>query len=418
MFQECWAASDSERRYACGAESLALNESLNIERRSLIIQGMLKRLQLLARLQAGLRTSPAVALLGPRQCGKTTLARQLAGSSKSTYFDLENPVDLARLSEPLTALEPLRGLIVIDEVQRHPDLFPILRVLLDRRPIRARFLILGSASPDLLRQGSETLAGRIAIVDMAGFTLEELNRPDLNRLWLRGGFPRSFLARTETASTAWREDFIRTFLERDLAQLGVQVPSGTMRRFWTMTAHYSGGIWNSSEIGRSLGDAHTTVRRHLDALSGALVMRVLEPWFENVGKRLVKSPKVYIRDSGLLHTLLGIGDHRQLDGHPVIGGSWEGFIIEQILGSVPKAEAYYWRTQAGAELDLLLFLKGRRIGIEIKRADAPKMTPSMGSALEDLDLHRLLVVYPGSVRYMLRPKVEVMSLAHCVAELT
>jgi uncharacterized protein len=381
------------------------------------MRGMLERSQLLARLRAGLRTSPAVALLGPRQCGKTTLARQLADTSKSTYFDLENPVDLARLSEPVTALKHLRGLIVIDEVQRHPDLFPILRVLLDRKPIPARFLILGSASPDLLRQSSETLAGRIAIVEMAGFTLEELNRPDLNRLWLRGGFPRSFLARTEAASSAWREDFIRTFLERDLAQLGVRVPSGTLRRFWTMTAHYSGGIWNSSEIGRSLGEAHTTVKRHLDALSGALVVRVLHPWFENVGKRLVKSPKVYIRDSGLLHTLLGIGDRRQLDGHPVVGGSWEGFIIEQILAQLPKARAYYWRTQAGAELDLLLFLKGQRIGIEIKRADAPKMTPSMGSALEDLELHRLLVVYPGSVRYALHPKVEVMSLSQCVAEL-
>jgi len=378
---------------------------------------MLKRPQLLARLRAGLRTSPAVALLGPRQCGKTTLARQLAGASKSTYFDLENPVDLARLSEPMTALESLRGLIVIDEVQRHPDLFPILRVLSDRKPVRARFLILGSASPELLRQSSETLAGRIAIVEMAGFTLEELNRPDLDRLWLRGGFPRSFLARTESASTAWREDFIRTFLERDLAQLGVKVPSGTMRRFWTMTAHYSGGIWNSSEIGRSLGEAHTTARRHLDALSGALVVRVLEPWYANVGKRLVKSPKVYIRDSGLLHTLLGIGDRRQLDGHPVVGGSWEGFIIEQLLARLPKAKAYYWRTQAGAELDLLLFLKGQRIGVEIKRADAPTMTPSMVSALKDLELHRLLVVYPGSVRYTIRPKVEVLSLEQCMAEL-
>ncbi len=391
--------------------------TLNIERWSLIIRGMLQRPQLLARLRAGLRTRPAVALLGPRQCGKTTVARQLAGTSKSTYFDLENPIDLARLSEPMTALEALRGLIVIDEVQRHPDLFPILRVLSDRKPIRARFLILGSASPELLRQSSETLAGRVAIVEMAGFTLEEVNRPDLDRLWLRGGFPRSFLARTEAASTAWREDFIRTFLERDLAQLGVQVPSGTMRRFWTMTAHCSGGIWNGSEIGRSLGEAHTTVRRHLDTLSGALVVRVLEPWFENVGKRLVKSPKVYIRDSGLLHTLLGVGDRRQLDGHPKVGGSWEGFIIEQLLAALPKAKAYYWRTQAGAELDLLLFLNGRRIGIEIKRADAPKMTPSMGSALEDLNLHRLWVVYPGSVRYTLRPKVEVMSLAQCVAEL-
>ncbi len=391
---------------------------MNIERRPLIIRGMLKRPQLLDRLRTGLRASPAVALLGPRQCGKTTLARQLAGTSKSTYFDLENPVDLARLSEPMTALEQLCGLIVIDEVQRRPDLFPSLRVLLDRKPIRARFLILGSASPDLLRQSSETLAGRISIVEMAGFTLEELGRHDSNRLWMRGGFPRSFLARTEAASTAWREDFIRTFLERDLAQLGVRVPSGTMRRFWTMTAHYSGGVWNSSEIGRSLGEAHTTVKRHLDALSGALVVRVLEPWFENVGKRLVKSPKVYIRDSGLLHTLLGIGDRRQLDGHPVVGGSWEGFIIEQLLSAVPKAKPYYWRTQAGAELDLLMLLKGRRIGIEIKRADAPRMTPSMASALEDLELHRLLVVYPGAVRYTLRPKVEVMSLSQCVAELT
>lgn len=379
--------------------------------------GMIKRPQLLARLRSGLKKNPAVALLGPRQCGKTTLARQLAGASRSTYFDLENPVDLARLSEPMTALESLRGLIVIDEVQRHPDLFPILRVLLDRKPVRARFLILGSASPELLRQSSETLAGRIGIVEMAGFTLEEFNRPDLNRLWLRGGFPRSFLARTEAASAAWREDFIRAFLERDLAQLGVRVPAGTMRRFWTMTAHYSGGIWNSSEIGRSLGEAHTTVRRHLDALASALVVRVLEPWYANVGKRLVKSPKVYIRDSGLLHTLLGIGDRRQLDGHPVVGGSWEGFVIEQILAHLPKAKAYYWRTQAGAELDLLLFLRGRRIGIEIKRTDAPKRTPSMGSALEDLELHRLLVVYPGSVRYALGPTVEVLSLAQCVAEL-
>jgi len=379
-------------------------------------QEMLDRTQLLARLRAGLKASAAVALLGPRQCGKTTLARQLAAKAKSTYFDLENPVDLARLSEPMTALESLRGLIVIDEVQRHPDLFPILRVLLDRKPVRARFLILGSASPQLLRQSSETLAGRLAIVEMGGFTLEELASPDLNRLWLRGGFPRSFLARTETASTVWREDFIRTFLERDLSQLGVQVPSGTMRRFWTMTAHYSGGIWNSSEIGRSLGEAHTTARRHLDALAGALVVRVLEPWYANVGKRLVKSPKVYIRDSGLLHTLLGIGERRQLEGHPVVGGSWEGFVIEQLLARLPKASAYYWRTQAGAELDLLLFLKGRRIGIEIKRADAPTMTPSMVAALRDLDLHRLVVVYPGATRYTLRSRVEVMSLPQCVAE--
>ena len=378
---------------------------------------MLQRTWLQNRVRSGLKSSPAVMLLGPRQCGKTTLARRLADKSTSNYFDLENPVDLARLSEPMTALEPLRGLIVIDEVQRHPDLFPVLRVLLDRKPARARFLILGSASPELLRQSSETLAGRIAIVAIGGFMLEELERANLARLWLRGGFPRSFLARSEAASTAWREDFIRTFLERDLAQLGVRVPAGTMRRFWTMTAHYSGGIWNSSEIGRSLGEAHTTVKRHLEALSGALVVRVLQPWYANVGKRLVKSPKVYIRDSGLLHTLLGIGEREQLEGHPVVGGSWEGFVIEQMLASLPNASPFFWRTQAGAELDLLLFLKGRRIGIEIKRADAPTMTPSMVSAVNDLELHRLLVIYPGSTRYRLGHKVEVMSLPESIAEL-
>ena len=378
---------------------------------------MLQRTWLQNRVRSGLKSSPAVVLLGPRQCGKTTLARRLADKSTSNYFDLENPVDLARLSEPMTALEPLRGLIVIDEVQRHPDLFPVLRGLLDRKPARARFLILGSASPELLRQSSETLAGRIAIVEMGGFMLEELERANLARLWLRGAFPRSFLARSEAASTAWREDFIRTFLERDLAQLGVRVPAGTMRRFWTMTAHYSGGIWNSSEIGRSLGEAHTTVKRHLEALSGALVVRVLQPWYANVGKRLVKSPKVYIRDSGLLHTLLGIGERGQLEGHPVVGGSWEGFVIEQVLARLPNANPFYWRTQAGAELDLLLFLKGRRIGIEIKRADAPTMTPSMVSALNDLELHRLLVIYPGSTRYRLGHKVEVMSVAESIAEL-
>jgi hypothetical protein len=365
----------------------------------------------------GLRSSPAVALLGPRQCGKTTLARQLAVESQSAWFDLEDPIDLARLAEPMTALGKLRGLVVIDEVQRRPDLFPVLRVLLDRKPVRARFLILGSASPDLLRQGSETLAGRLATVEMAGFTLDELDRADLDRLWLRGGLPRSFLARTEAASAAWREDFVRSFLERDLAQLGVRVPSVTMRRLWTMIAHRSGGIWNSSEIGRSLGEAHTTVRRQVDALSGALVLRVLEPWYESVGKRLVKSPKVYIRDSGLLHTLLGIDARRQLEGHPVVGGSWEGFVIEQLLARLPKARAHYWRTQAGAELDLLVFVGGRRIGVEIKRADAPKWSASMRSALVDLKLHRLLVVYPGSVRYALGPKTEAMSLEQCIAEL-
>lgn len=369
-------------------------------------------------LRARLKASPAVALLGPRQCGKTTIAGQLAaGSPASTYFDLEKPTDLAKLEQPMTALEPLRGLVIIDEVQRRPDLFPVLRVLLDRRPVRARFLVLGSASPDLLQQSSETLAGRIALVEMGGFTLDEIKQRDAARLWLRGGFPRSFLAQSEQASAVWREDFIRTFLERDLAQLGVRVPALTMRRFWMMLAHYSGGIWNASEIGRSLGEAHTTVRRHLDTLAGALVIRVLEPWFENVGKRQVKAPKIYVRDTGILHALLGIGSRRELEGHPKVGGSWEGFVIEQILARLTHPSAYYWRTQAGAELDLLLFSKSRRIGIEIKRSDAPTMTPSMASALQDLGLHSLFVVYPGTARYVAAPRVEVLSLADCIAEL-
>jgi predicted AAA+ superfamily ATPase len=385
--------------------------TLHIVHLPLNMQGnMIERNALLSRVQRRLKTSPAVALLGPRQCGKTTLAKAIAAQTRSTYFDLESPTDLARLSQPMIALEHLRGLVVIDEIQRHPELFPVLRVLLDRKPTRARFLLLGSASPDLLRQTSETLAGRVAFVEMSGFVQGEVAPRDLDRLWLRGGFPKSFLARSDQQSLAWREDFLRTFLERDLAQFGVRVPAATMRRFWTMLAHYSGGIWNGSEIGRSLGEAHTTVRRHLDVLSAALVVRVLEPWFENIGKRQTKAPKVHIRDSGLLHSLLGITDRRSLDGHPKLGASWEGFIVEQILASLDPVQAYHWRTQAGAELDLLLFHRSRRIGVEIKRADAPRITLSMRSAITDLGLDALYVVYPGSARYTLSDHVEVMPL--------
>jgi predicted AAA+ superfamily ATPase len=384
-----------------------------------IYKAVIPRSRLVNLIRARLRVNPAVVLLGPRQCGKTTIAGQVAdGADPSNYFDLEKPTDLAKLEQPMTALQSLRGLVIIDEVQRRPDLFPILRVLLDRKPLRTRFLVLGSASPQLLQQSSETLAGRVALVEMSGFTLDEVKPRDATRLWLRGGFPRSFLARSEEASAAWREDFIRTFLERDLAQLGVRVAALTMRRFWTMLAHYSGAIWNASEIGRSLGEAHTTVRRHLESLAGALVVRVLAPWFENVGKRQVKSPKIYLRDTGILHTLLGIRSRNELEGHPKMGGSWEGFVIEQILARLSHPEAYYWRTQAGAELDLLLFMGGRPIGVEVKRADAPTMTPSMASALRDLNLHRLFVVYPGTSRYSPAPRVEVLPLADCIAELT
>jgi predicted AAA+ superfamily ATPase len=364
-----------------------------------------------------LRANPAVALLGPRQCGKTTLARALAAEQSSHYFDLEHPADLARLEEPFTALSKLKGLVVIDEVQRRPELFPVLRVLLDRQPLPSRFLVLGSASPDLLRQASESLAGRVSLVEMTGFTLGEVGSGRLDRLWDRGGFPRSFLARSQRESVEWRRDFVQTFLERDLPQLGFRVPALTMRRFWTMLAHHSGGLWNSSEIGRSLGEAHTTVRRHLETLGGALVIRILQPWFENLGKRQVKSPKVYVRDPGLLHQLLGIGDREQLERHPKLGASWEGFVIEQILAATRAAEAYFWRTAAGAELDLLLTHRGRAIGVEVKYSDAPRLSPSMATAVRDLRLHRLIVVYPGSDSYELGERVEAMPLPAAIEAL-
>jgi predicted AAA+ superfamily ATPase len=371
----------------------------------------------LASLKRAVKSAPVTALLGPRQCGKTTLARELAAERATAWFDLENPADLARLAEPMLGLERLRGLVVIDEVQRRPDIFPVLRVLADRKPLPARFLVLGSAAPELLRQASETLAGRVAFVELGGFSVEEVGIDRVRRLWLRGGFPRSFLARTEVESLRWREDFVRTFLERDLAQLGVRVPAPTMRRFWMMIAHHAGGIWNASEIGRSLGDAHTTVRRHLDVLGAAMVVRVLQPWFANLGKRQVKSPKIYVRDSGLLHALLGIPAFDALEGHPKLGASWESFVIEQVLAAVGDRDAYYWRTQAGAELDLLLRVGGKAVGIEVKYADAPTLTRSMAAALDDLELDCLIVVSPGRARYAIARKAEVMPLEDCMTEL-
>jgi predicted AAA+ superfamily ATPase len=370
----------------------------------------IERRALRERVQRSLRDNPVVALVGPRQCGKTTLAREIASSRRGTYFDLEDPVSLQRLAEPKTALASLDGLIVIDEVQRRPELFPVLRVLADAARPGRRFLILGSASPELLRQGSETLAGRIAIVEMAGFDLGEAGSAALPRLWWRGGFPRSFLARSNAASVAWRQDFIRTFLERDMLQLGVRIPPPALRRLWTMIAHWHGQIWNASEIGRSLGEAHVTVKRHLDALTGALMVRQLQPWFENLGKRQVKAPKVYVRDAGLLHALLDLPSPAALDAHPKVGASWEGFVLEELIGLAGERNAYHWRTQAGAELDLLLLLRGRRIGVEVKYADAPAMTRSMHVSIESLKLDRLYVIYPGTEAYLLRPGVEVLPL--------
>jgi predicted AAA+ superfamily ATPase len=371
----------------------------------------IQRTALALRVGRALRASPVVALIGPRQCGKTTLARELAAMRRSTYFDLEDPLDVERLAQPKIALGELDGMVVIDEVQRRPELFPLLRVLADQPRRGRRFLVLGSASPELLRQGSETLAGRIAFVDMAGFDLNEVGADAQRRLWWRGGFPRSFLAKSDAASDQWRQDFIRTFLERDVLQLGIRIPAQVLRRLWMMLAHYHGQVWNASEIARSLGEAHTTVKRHLDALTGALVIRQLPPWHENLGKRQVKAPKIYVRDSGLLHALLGAKSANALHAHPKVGASWEGFVIEELIGLAGERNAFYWRTQAGAELDLLLFVHGRRIGVEVKYADAPTMTRSMHAGIESLKLDRLYVVYPGGEIYSPRPGVEVMPLA-------
>lgn len=365
-------------------------------------------------IRAALKRSRVVALLGPRQCGKTTLARQFVPADSLNYFDLEDPQSLARLTEANTALRPLKKLVVIDEIQRRPDLFPLLRVLADRKPLPARFLILGSASPDLLRQSSESLAGRIETVPLEGFRLADLGAQAQSRHWLRGGFPLAYTPRTEAGSLSWRRQFLQTFLERDLPQLGVTIPAQALQRFWNMVAHYHGQIWNSSELARALAITEPTVRRYLDLMAGVFMLRQLPPWFENLGKRQVKAPKVYVRDSGLLHALLGIGNHRDLEFHPKVGASWEGYAVEEVIKSFRADEVYYWATHNGAELDLLLFKGGRRIGVECKRADAPVLTPSMRIALHDLKLDRLYVLYPGDKAYSLGKKIEVVPLADFV----
>lgn len=361
--------------------------------------------------------SPVAALLGPRQCGKTTLALDLAAPSPVTVFDLEDPGTLAAFEHPRQLLAPLTGLIVIDEVQRRRDLFPLLRVLADRRDVDARFLLLGSASPDLMQESSESLAGRIAFVEMSGFDLTEVGAEAVERLWTRGGFPRSFLAADEASSFAWRDDFARTFLERDLFQLGLSLPPVTMRRFWTMAAHYHGQTWNSAQIASALGVNDTTARRYLDILAGAYMLRVLPPWFENVGKRQRKAPKAYFRDSGMLHTLLGLRTREAMLSHPKAGASWEGFALEQILRVVPTRDAYYWAVHGGPELDLLLLVDGKRLGFEFKLADAPRMTSSLRTARRDLALDELLVVFPGERSYELDEGVRAVPLVEVVGEL-
>jgi predicted AAA+ superfamily ATPase len=360
-----------------------------------------------------LKRFPVVAILGARQVGKTTLAASIAPtlSDRISRFDLENPSDLARLADPMLALQEPKGLVVLDEVQRRPELFPVLRVLADRKPVRTRFLVLGSAAPDLLRQSSESLAGRIAYYELPGLAVREVGFEHADHLWVRGGFPKAFLARSDRESMEWRQAFIRTFLERDLPALGVNIAADTMRRFWSMLAHDHAQLWNASEIGRSFGVADTTVRNYLDELTDALVVRQLKAWHENLGKRQVKSPKIFIRDSGLLHALLNLPTKWDIEGHPKLGASWEGFIIDQLvqqLGVDPE-ETYHWRTHQGAELDLLVVRGGLRLGFEVKRTVAPTLTPSMRSAMHDLKLKSLTVVHAGDQTFPLSKQVQAVA---------
>ena len=368
-----------------------------------------------------LSRNPVVALLGARQVGKTTLAQQIAHRRRGPahFFDLESSVDVARLADPILALAPLKGLVVLDEVQRRPDLFPALRVLADRRPGPARFLVLGSASPDLLRQSSESLAGRIAHYELPCLSLAETGPGKLDPLWLRGGFPRSFTATSHAESYSWRRDFVRTFLERDMPQLGIAIPSATLERFWSMLAHYHAQVWNGSELGRAFGISHHAVRRYLDALAATFMVRVLKPLNANLGKRQVKAPKIYIRDSGLLHQLLQVETRSQLERHPKIGASWEGFVIENIILALAADphQCHFWATHAGAELDLIVQHRGRLRGFEVKRTTSPAVTRSMRSAMADLGLHSLDVLHAGEDTFPLARGIRAVAAGRLIDDL-
>ena len=378
---------------------------------------MIDRQGYLTTLRSRLRDNPVVALPGPRQAGKTTLARMLAETSPELeihHFDLESPADLARLSNPELVLSRLRGLIILDEIQRMPGLYPVLRVLADRPYLPARFLILGSASPALVEGASETLAGRVSFIDVSGFSLPEVGTEHLAKRWWRGGFPRAYLARDDKTARQWHEDFFRTFLEQDIPQLGIRIPATTLRRFWTMVAHYHGQILQVSELARSLGTSEPTARRYLDILCGTYVVRQLPPWFENLKKRQVKAPKIYIRDSGILHALLSVPDAVALESHPKLGASWEGFAMEQILSLTGDREAYFWATHGGAELDLLVFHKGQRLGFEFKYSEKPATSKSMHLAASDLGLDHLYVVHPGKHSFPLTENITASTLANAL----
>ena len=375
------------------------------------------------RIEALYRSHPMVGILGPRLCGKTTLARAyLAALSAQAeervhYFDLEDPEHLNRLTDAKLALAPLDGLVVIDEVQRRPELFPLLRVLIDRRPRTQRYLILGSASRDLIRQSSETLAGRIAYLELPPFTAFEVD--DAARLWLRGGFPPSYLAASDADSMVWRNAYTASFLERDVPALGIHFPAATMRRFWMMLAHWHGRLFNAAQLARSLDVSAPTVKRYLDILEGTFMMRVLQPWHANIGKRQVKSPKIYLRDSGILHALLGLPTDAASRAHPVVGQSWEGFALEQVV-QILRAEApecYFWATHTGGELDLLVVRGERRMAFEFKYSSAPRVTRSMQAALDALDLDDITIVCPGeSDSYPLTDRIRVTNLAQLAKE--
>ena len=373
---------------------------------------MIPRISYLNQLNRALTRNPIVAMIGPRQCGKTTLARQILPSDHANFFDLEEPAVAGLMENPRTALQNLKGVVVIDEAQRQPRLFPVLRVLADRPQNPATFLILGSASPELSRQSSESLAGRVELIEMHGFSSKEVGNLEL--LWQRGGFPRSFLAADEVDSFDWRKNFVRTFLERDLAALGFGMSPAVMGRFWTMLAHYHGQVWNGSEIAASMGIAPNTARAYLDALEQTYLIRRLLPWQANLGKRLVKTPKIYFRDSGIFHTLSGIRTPSELLTHPKLGASWEGFALEEILRSHQPDEAYFYAVHSSCELDLLMIQQGRKIGVEFKRADAPTLTRSMKIVLADLELDELWVVYPGQRSYSIGENMTVRPLAECV----
>lgn len=374
----------------------------------------MKRKRFIELIDFSFEVNPVVAILGPRQCGKTTLTRQYIHSKnhfpKENYFDLENVRDIERLKDPQLTLSRLTGLIVIDEVQKIPELFSQLRVLVDDPDLNQRYLILGSASRDLIRQSSETLAGRISYLELTPFTY--LETQEMQPLWIRGGFPPSFLAQSDAISSSWRKEYVKTYLERDIPNLGIEIPPENLRRFWMMLTHYHGCTFNASEIGRALGFSGKTIQRYADILTGTFMMRQLTPWFENVGKRQVKSPKIYIRDSGIFHTLLGIHSYSDLLLHPKLGSSWEGFAIEQIINAYKpdQEECYFWATHQHAELDLMILKNGKRLGFEIKYSGSPKLTKSMEIATQDLRLDSLSIIYPGDVDYPLKDGIFVRGL--------